>query len=178
MKIDNKMSLEDLASVVSTALENAGVDAVLTGGGAVSIYSNNEYQSYDLDFITTRNISEVTEALQPLGFVRNVGDRYFTHSATEFAIEFPTGPLSFGETIVPLDETSILKVPLGIIRIVTPTQIIMDRMAAYIHWNDNQSREQAISVVQSNEIDWKLLYEWAEKEGASLSIIDRLKELG
>jgi hypothetical protein len=38
-----------VAALVSTALEAAGISAVLSGGAVVSIYTHNEYESADLD---------------------------------------------------------------------------------------------------------------------------------
>ena len=51
-RITAKTTLQEIAALVSTALENAGIPAVLGGGGAVTHYSENEYMSTDLDFIT------------------------------------------------------------------------------------------------------------------------------
>ena len=130
--INRDQALEEIASIVSTALENAGVDAILTGGGAVSIYSDNQYESYDLDFISTHSVEEVTIALLPLGFSREPGHRHFTHPDTEYYVEFPAGPLAFGEMIVSPEETDTLKTPFGILRVITPTQAIMDRIAAFV----------------------------------------------
>jgi len=53
MSISKNTSLEELAVLISTALENAGITAVLSGGAAVSIYSDNAYESADLDFVTS-----------------------------------------------------------------------------------------------------------------------------
>jgi hypothetical protein len=47
--IDEHTSLKELAAIVSEALENAGITATLSGGAAVSIYSDNKYESEDLD---------------------------------------------------------------------------------------------------------------------------------
>jgi hypothetical protein len=44
--------LLEIAVIVSEALEKNGIHAVLGGGGAVTQYSENEYMSTDLDFIT------------------------------------------------------------------------------------------------------------------------------
>lgn len=44
--ISSESSLEFVAAKVSTALSAAGIQAVLSGGAVVSIYSYNEYQSY------------------------------------------------------------------------------------------------------------------------------------
>lgn len=41
----------------------------------------------------------------------------------------------------------------------------MDRLAAWFHWNDPQSLEQARMIVQENRIDWEALDDWAQGEG-------------
>ena len=52
VEINGATTLEELAVLISEALEAAGIIATLSGGGAVSIYSNNQYMSHDLDFVT------------------------------------------------------------------------------------------------------------------------------
>ncbi|MDD3521033.1 MAG: hypothetical protein PHU65_07380, partial [Actinomycetota bacterium] len=40
----------------------------LVGGACVSIYSDNNYLSYDIDFITTSSIKTMIPVLEQLGF--------------------------------------------------------------------------------------------------------------
>jgi hypothetical protein len=51
-EITSDTSLEELAAMISQILESAGILATLSGGAAVSIYTNNRYQSQDLDFVS------------------------------------------------------------------------------------------------------------------------------
>ena len=44
-------SREEVAALVCDALSRAEIPVVLSGGAVVSIYSDNEYESFDLDFI-------------------------------------------------------------------------------------------------------------------------------
>ena len=67
-EITSQSSYEEIAVLVSETLESAGVDAVLSGGGAVSQYSNNEYESADLDFITTERNRVIVPIVATLGF--------------------------------------------------------------------------------------------------------------
>ena len=96
MKPIKDMSLGELAAYVCTHLKMNGIPCVLSGGACVTIYSENQYQSYDLDFIERLYTSrkEVNAALAKLGFVE--GNRYFRHNDTDYFIEFPSGPLSIG----------------------------------------------------------------------------------
>lgn len=174
-KITNQTSLVELAVVVSRALEEAGIRATLSGGAAVSIYSENEYQSRDLDFVSFEQIKTIGAAIAPLGFHRKPQARQFEHPDTLWYVEFPPGPIAFGDRVIDDMDIPTLKTEHGPLRIVTPTQIIMDRMAAYVHWHDNQSLDQAKLVATRNDIDWDDLYQWAQDESIDRAAIDSLK---
>ncbi len=51
-QINKKTSLAALGAIVCEALQHAGIDAFLSGGAVVSIYTENRYESFDLDFVT------------------------------------------------------------------------------------------------------------------------------
>lgn len=174
--VNRQMSLEELAVLASRALHQAGIKATLSGGGAVVVYSSSEYQSCDLDFVTNARNEAIERALAPLGFHHVKGARQFEHSETDYYLEFPPGPLAFGETVVADDDAAMLKTRYGPLCIVTPTQSVMDRLAAYVHWNDRQAFDQAIMVARRNEIDWQGLEEWAQREGVGIELVDRIRE--
>lgn len=46
------IDIRGLAGLISAHLRKYKIDAVLVGGACVSIYSRNEYFSYDLDYVT------------------------------------------------------------------------------------------------------------------------------
>lgn len=46
----------------------------------------------------------------------------------------------------------------------------MDRLAAYFHWNDLQSLDQAVMVASSQKISLAKLDAWAKREGASAKL--------
>ncbi len=173
--ITAETTLEELAALVSQALERAGITATLSGGSAVSLYSNNEYQSSDLDFVSSEQLTPIGNAIAALGFRRADNARQFDHPDTQWYVEFPPGPIAFGNLQVRDEDVLVLETHYGPLRIVTPTQIIMDRMAAYAHWNDNPSLDQAIMVAKRQDVDWPALYEWAERDGIDAVEIDKLK---
>lgn len=76
-------SLEELAVLVSQTLEQAGIRAVLSGGSAVSLCSQNEYQSQDLDFVSSADLKAIGAAIAPLGFYRVKKSRQFEHDDTQ-----------------------------------------------------------------------------------------------
>jgi hypothetical protein len=173
--ITKNTTVKELAGILSSALEAAGIDAVLVGGAAVSIYSDNIYQTYDLDFMTSHRLEVVADALRPLGFEREGKGRHFVCPNTEFLVEFPASTLSFGDTYVSIDSTDVLKTALGNIRVITPTQSVMDRLAAYFYWNDTGSFDQAKLIIKNNAVDWQQLTDWIESESQDRKIVEKLK---
>ena len=97
MKLVKNMSLGELAAYICTYLEKNGIQCVLTGGTCVSLYTNNRYVSFDLDFI--ENIpskrKDIVEVLAVIGFIEE--NRYFKNPETQYFIEFPAGPLAVGK---------------------------------------------------------------------------------
>lgn len=131
MNLDASTPIEQVAATVSAALAAAGITAVLSGGAVVQIYTSGLYVSRDLDFVTSAGHREIEVALGRLGFVRQVG-RHFVHPSCPYTLEFPPWPLAIGREVIrewgtrPVGQLSI--------QILTPTQSVMDRLAAYYHW--------------------------------------------
>lgn len=165
--------MQEIAVLVSEALEAAGIPAVLGGGGAVSQYSDNEYMTADLDFITVERNKVIAKVIANLGFTPKGKD--FHHPQSRYFLEFPPGPLSFGDRYVETTETTRLKTPFGLLRIITPTQCVLDRLAWYVHGNDLQARDQALKVARRQSIDWDDVYAWAENERVDVKVIDEIR---
>jgi hypothetical protein len=176
MAITANTSPVELAALVSQALEAAGIKATLSGGGAVSVYTHNKYQSSDLDFVTVARRDVLNAALRPLGFTLTKDLRHFTHPGTALFLEFPAGPLEFGDRVVQHDDVPRLETPWGPLRVITPTQCVMDRLAAFWHWRDRQSWDQAVLVAVHQVIDYDELAAYAASEGADSGDISRLRE--
>jgi hypothetical protein len=163
MKPVREMSVGEFGAFVASHLRKNGIDVVLTGGTCVTIYSNNRYQSFDLDFIEMpgSNRKRIKAILEEIGFQE--GNRYFTHPDTEYFVEFPAGPLSVGDE--PIREIAVLEYSTGRLRIISPTECVKDRLAAYFHWRDLQCLEQAILVASMNDVDLEEVERWSEHEG-------------
>lgn len=173
-------TLQELAVIVSEALEQAGILATLSGGAAVSIYTDNQYQSYDLDFVTAASPRDLARVVEALGFVRSDARRLFEHPASPWLVEFPSGPLGFGNRIVDARQLEVLQTPWGALRVITPTLCVMDRLAAYCHWKDRQCWDQAVMVIRQHEhaVDWPELSTWARAEGMTDEELLRLRREG
>lgn len=177
-EITEQSTVEEVAAIVSDALENAGITAILSGGSAVTIYSNNQYLSRDLDFVTSAMVAELNPVLERLGFQHSGVPRLsqFRHPRTEWYVEFPSSPLSFGHLHVNPSECAVIELSVGKLRIITPTQSVMDRLAATYAWRDEQSRDQAILVAANQDIDWEALELWFADEGVPDGEFTRFRE--
>lgn len=172
MKPVNKMTQGEIGAFVQTHLRKSGIEVVLSGGAAVAIYSNNKYVSKDLDLINLHAINrqKIREAMMKIDFYEE--GRYFRHSDSQFFVEFPPGPLAIGQE--PVQEVVEKKLSTGILKIISPTDCVKDRLAAYYHWNDQQSLFQAILVAQRHKISMDEVRRWSLAEG-KLEEFDRIK---
>ena len=162
MKSIAEMSMEELAGYVCSQLEKEGIKTVLSGGSCVEIYSQGKYTSDDIDLIDRFNggHTKIKNLMFQLGFKEH--NRYFVHEDTRYFIEFPRGPLGVGDA--PVNEIASRENETGILRLLTPTDCIKDRLAAYYHWDDPQSLEQAIWVAQQNGFDIDSIKEWSSNK--------------
>ena len=58
------ISLEDLAGFLSDELRKKGIEVILVGGACVTVYSQNRYQSFDLDFVVYEDMKKVRSGLR------------------------------------------------------------------------------------------------------------------
>lgn len=140
----------------------------------MSIYTKNRYLSFDLDFVTYATLKEVTPVLAKVGF-RRKSSRHFTRHDCLFFIEFVAPPAAMGNE--PLKGEQKLKMRLGTIILLTPTDSVKDRLAAYYHWNDPQALEQALMVAEAQRINLREVRRWSEEEGHAEKYLVFLKRL-
>ena len=163
MKNISELSIEELAVYVSHYLRKNGIAAVLTGGACVSIYTDNKYQSYDLDFVNIEeiSISRITSILKEIGF--EAKDRIFVNENVKYSIDILSPPLSVGEQKIV--EVNRIEIDGMVLELLTPTDSTKDRLAAFYFWNDRQALEQAIMIQNHNEVDFDAIKIWSEMEG-------------
>ncbi|HBC43416.1 MAG TPA: hypothetical protein DCZ88_16410 [Pseudanabaena sp.] len=175
MQINQDLSLAEIAAIVSDTLTKADIIAVLTGGGVVTVYSENEYQSDDLDFISPASSQKLEQAMSQLGFSKE--GRYFIHPNTNYYVEFPPSPLMIGEEYIDYKECTVQRIGELELHILTPTLCVMDRLAAFYHWNDRQSLDQAVMVAKRHQIDFQKVKSWSRKEKQQQKYQDFLDRL-
>jgi len=158
----------ELWRFVAWHLDGEGIYSVLVGGAVVAIYTEGLYKSGDLDIVPDDfQRKQLAEALEKIGFFPSKS-RYFKHAKCEhLVLEFPKGPIELGEEfpIVP-DE---IEWEGRTIRLLSPTDCVKDRLAAYIHWGARDCFDQAVLVCQRQamRVDMKKVEKWCETEGGA-----------
>ena len=157
---------EELWCFVAWHLEAAGIETVMVGGAVVALYTEGLYQSGDIDLVPDDTMRDrIAGVLAEIGF--GPRGRHFIHpQCPQLFVEFPNGPVSIGEEfpIVP-DERVVEGQRL---KLLSPTDCVKDRLAAFIHWKARDCFDQATLVCrrQSNGIDWGSLERRCSGEGA------------
>lgn len=163
MKTDLKrITIRELAALICHRLHERNIDAVLVGGACVSIYTKNKYVSYDLDFVSYSPLKDISAVLNDLGFKRE-SSRHFVRADCPYFIEFVSPPLSIGSERVEKEEE--IRTRFGVVRLLTSTDSVKDRLAAYYHWNDLQALEQAVMVAKAQSVNLRDIKRWSEAEG-------------
>lgn len=172
MKPVSKMTQGELGAWIQSQLRGKGIEVILAGGAAVAMYSNHKYVSKDLDMINIygANRRNIRDAMHEIGFYEE--GRYFRHPETQFFVEFPPGPLAIGEE--PVRQIVEKKLSTGTLRMISPTDCVKDRLAAYYHWGDQQSLAQAVLVAKRHKINMDELRRWSLAEG-KLDEFERIK---
>ena len=166
MKDISRMTQAELAAYVQSYLRKKEIIVVLSGGAVVGIYIKGQYVSKDIGFVNAQFTKDkrIEQAMQELGFTR-VGKhgRHFEHPESEQIVEFPSGPLTLGDTRV--ETLNEIQFSTGGLRTLTPTDCVKDRLAHFYHWKDKQCLQQAIMVARENSVGLKSIKEWSENEG-------------
>lgn len=163
MKTIAEMTQIEVAAYVQSRLEERGIQVVLSGGAAVSFFCDNRYTSADIDLVNKYMVKRagIQAVMDDIGF-SEIG-RYFKHPRSPFIIEFPPGPLTVG--VEPVKEIRDVVLDTGTLRVISPTDCVKDRLAAYYHWGDEQCLYQAALIRDAVEIDVNEIERWSRNEG-------------
>jgi hypothetical protein len=153
--------VKDLAGLISETLRQDGIDVILVGGACVTIYSENRYISYDLDYITWEDKRKVKKSLEKLGFHEK--NKHFCHPQCPYLIELVSPPIAVGNEPVKLFED--LPTAFGSLKLLRPIDCVKDRLASFYHWSDRQALNQAIEVCLDQYIDLEEIRRWSLDEG-------------
>lgn len=163
MKPIKEMNKYELTAFIQTRMMEKGIRVVLSGGAAVSYYSNDTYVSYDVDLVieTYASRRKIDGVMVELGF-SEVGKSY-TLPGTDYFVEFPPGPVTVGNE--PVREVVEVAFTTGVLRIISATDSVKDRLAAFYHWGDQQCLYQARLIKDRCKVDLKEIERWSKAEG-------------
>lgn len=167
------LSLQDLAGIVSEALKKNGIDTVLVGGACVTIYSENRYQSHDLDYVTYDDMRRVTKTLEQLSFIRK--GKYFEREGCPWFVEFVSPPVAVGNE--PIREFNLIETAWGTVKLLFPTDSVKDRLASFYYWRDRQALEQAVEICLSQVVNIAEVKRWSIQEGQKEKLDQFMKRL-
>lgn len=167
--INGKTTLRELAFIVGDEFIRVGARAVLSGGGAATIYSRDAYQSQDLDFVLSYT-GGLASVIEQLGFSQS--GAIYRHEDVAWTIEFIQSELAIGEDYeIKPDRLEQNGKQLDIL---SPTDCVRDRLAWFLNYNppDYGALSQALLVAKAEResIDFELIRSWAQTQ----SFPDRL----
>jgi hypothetical protein len=164
VRITRDSSLREVAFAVCTALDRVGVTAVLTGGGAATLYAPEAIQSFDLDFVLEVYSDENLpgKALEELGYRREGHD--YRHHSSGFQLEFPVGPLAIGDERI--ERWATLHERSELLHVITATDSCRDRLAAFFYFQDRSALDQACAVYAAarKKVDLERIRAWSKRE--------------
>lgn len=155
----------ELWRFVAAHLARRDIETVLVGGAVVAVYSRGAYRSGDLDFLRVDMIAagDVRAAMEEIGFEYRE-DGYFVHpECGHLFVQFVKGPLGIGGdgSIVPAREVFD-----GVeLKILSPSDCVCDRLAAYVYDRARECLDQALLVAQAQALDWTRIERWCRAEG-------------
>jgi hypothetical protein len=163
-----EISREEFGAMICEALKEHDLHAVLTGGSCVSIWTDNRYESQDLDFIVMELATnrQIARALQAIGMQQSTKNpRYFHHPDYPLDVEFPSGPLAAGDEALDPARAEERVTPRGTLRLLSPTDCVKDRLANFVVWSDEQCLDQAVDVASSHPVKMAEIHRWLDREG-------------
>lgn len=158
------LTTEQFAAAVCDRFERHGLTAVLTGGACVVIYAEGRYVSRDLDFVIAHpgRPGDVEAVLVELGF--RAEGRVYAHPDTDMVVDVGNRwPLAVGEEILELPAPRLVSGRR--LRMLSPTDCVKDRLAAFYHWDDRQALEQAVLVCRAQRVNMRNVGRWSRAEG-------------
>ena len=161
--IGKKTTRAELGAIVCRALTAVDDEPVLVGGAVVSIYSGGRYVSDDLDFVSWLDERRRRPAMTALGFAKR--GAYWIHPDTELFVQFVNPPVMVGGKHV--RQAATLPTRAGPLRILSPLDCVLDRLAWHLDRGDAETLAQAIDVARAHRVPLAAIEAWLAGEGWS-----------
>lgn len=174
---DFSKKIKIIAVITSAIKENLNLTPVVVGGQAVEFYTGGGYATMDVDIICEASTKKIGEILEKLGFYRENKYWILDSNKLDLAVETPSGPLAGAN-----DKLMELEIGQHTAYFIGVEDIIIDRLNAYVHWNEKWQEEWILGMMVTNyeDIDWKYLKKMSNQEGVNDSLkrmVDRAEEI-
>ena len=147
--------------MISGKLKEHGVGVILTGGACAALYALRT-KAQSLDFVISEyHVEQMTTLMETLGF-QPKELRSFTNTKAPFEIHFVPAPATVGDEVV--TDFTTLKSREGVIALLTPTDCVRHRLAAWYRWGDDEAFEQAVAVAKRHPVNLPAIARWSEWE--------------
>jgi len=162
---------EEVWKYVALHLAKEGIESILVGGSVVSVYTRGIYRSGDLDMVcasySVRN-EDLIPIMKKIGFQKRKAGRHFEHpECRHLFVEFLSPPVMISNDY--RIEPSQIEIEKKIIKILSPTDCIKDRLASFIYFKSRDCLEQALLVAEKQPFDLKEIEKWCRNEGSQTS---------
>lgn len=161
------------ASIITMVLDKHGIKPIVVGGLSVEIYTQNEYSTRDIDFVSD-GYQIISDTLFKLGFKKE--GRHFYHEDIEIAIEIPDNYLAG-------DYDRVIKVEIEdgrYVYLISIEDIILDRLKAAVHWKSAEDSIWGFTLLTKNIdiVDIDYLYKNLETKAEENELDNWLHKLG
>lgn len=158
------LDLETAWKEIASYLKTQNIEAILVGGGVASIYSQGKYVSGDLDFVIgwANDHKEIKTALLAVGFTKN--GTIYRHPTTSISLDFSSPPVDIGEGNDP--EIDTLNYNGQVIKILSPTECIKDRLNKYVGFRDQTALLAALAVAKEAPYSLAKVEEFCKRNGS------------
>lgn len=157
-----------LVSLLTRGVRALGWSApVIVGGFAVQYYTAGDYRTVDIDLVGASE--PVAQVLESWGFLRE--GRHWYDAELKAAVEVPGAQLEQWERerVFAVRVAGIDAFVLGI------EDLIIDRLNACVHWNDDEScRWAKVMIVTAPELDVEYLRQRAADEDVTAKLAEML----
>ncbi|MBI4212196.1 MAG: hypothetical protein HY540_06115 [Deltaproteobacteria bacterium] len=156
-----KLSVRQAAAVLREHLLTITNRAILVGSSCAAVYVPS-LATKNLDFVISKfHIAEVGKLMKRLGFkAREL--RSFVCVKGPYEVRFPPPPPLAGDE--PIESTVIVSSNQGPLELLTPTDCVRQRLAAWYRLGDEDGFQQAVAVAKKHPIDFDVVKQWSQWE--------------
>lgn len=173
LDIDNKYeTMIKTAAIITKMLEKDNIKPIVVGGLSVEIYTQNDYTTRDIDFVSDGFLT-IKKLLLSLGFLKE--NRHFYRKDTEVVVEIPDSNLEG-------DMDRVKKVNIGeglYIYLISLEDIIIDRLRATVYWRSEEDGVWGFKLLANNfeDVDVSYIIKKLQEKEESEELEDWLKQI-